>query len=97
MYGLNYPEILKCCYIINGKIFFKPKISKSNLFYLSAPKVFAFAFNIVKKVSRIYKFLHRTTNLKQTLSKVLGRVHDWENSHLQVRQKKVVASDFGTS
>uniref|UniRef100_A0A336MG47 CSON000939 protein n=1 Tax=Culicoides sonorensis TaxID=179676 RepID=A0A336MG47_CULSO len=31
MYEANYPEILKCCYIIN------------------APKVFAFAFNIVKK------------------------------------------------
>jgi len=31
MYADNYPEILKCCYIIN------------------APKVFAFAFNVVKK------------------------------------------------
>ena len=31
MYEANYPEILKCCYIIN------------------APKVFAFAFSIVKR------------------------------------------------
>ncbi|XP_029732332.1 SEC14-like protein 2 [Aedes albopictus] len=31
MYEANYPEILKCCYIIN------------------APKVFAFAYNMVKK------------------------------------------------
>lgn len=52
MYSNNYPEILKYCYIINGKTFID-KISLNlvliNETLILAPKIFSFAFNIVKK------------------------------------------------
>lgn len=50
LYSLHYPEILKYCFIINGEISTPWEIlNKIYNFEISAPKIFSFAFNIVKK------------------------------------------------
>lgn len=58
-YEANYPEILKCCYIIN------------------APRVFAFAFSIVKKFLNAYtlsKIQIYKSDQKKWLPKILEKV-----------------------
>lgn len=51
LYADNYPEILKCCYIINGNLCLCEFLNLRHYKTISsaAPKVFAFAFNVVKK------------------------------------------------
>jgi CRAL/TRIO domain len=50
MYEANYPEILKQCYVINGKFLESTNDNiLTNCCFLSAPKIFSLAFNIVKK------------------------------------------------
>lgn len=78
MYSNNYPEILKTCYIINGNIIFMSFILKSKIgFLFSAPKIFSFGFNIIKKfldeytLSKISIFKH---NRNKWLPAIMERV-----------------------
>lgn len=52
MYEANYPEVLKTCYIINSKYSSPNKESNYINNYtriVSAPRVFMFAYNMIKK------------------------------------------------
>lgn len=86
-YEANYPEILKCCYIINGKFhiqilsceFYRvfQLLTFTFCLHFSVPKVFAIVFNIVKRfldeytLSKIMIFKHES---KKWLPKMLENV-----------------------
>lgn len=56
MYEANYPEILKTCYIINGKFYSMYEIFQlfEHVYWFTAPKVFAFAFSVAKRFMNEY-------------------------------------------
>lgn len=71
MYSNNYPEILKCCYVINGE----------SLYTASRISLFAH-LNTIFKIN----LLHSTKNLLVCLQhrpQIPRRVYDIENSNLQ--------------
>lgn len=75
-YSLNYPEILKYCYIINGELFCPHEKTKS-VGLLPAPKIFSFAFGIVKKFLDEYtlsKIKIYKNNQKKWLPVILERI-----------------------
>jgi hypothetical protein len=74
IYSNNYPEILKYCYIINGIFLVQFRCIPSN-FYFSflAPKIFSFAFSIVKKFLDEYT-LSKINIYKQNRNKWLPAI-----------------------
>lgn len=89
MYEANYPEILKTCYIINGRSVRETRRCKLIYRYdsFSAPKVFALAFSVAKRFMNEY-----------TLSKIQIHKTDpakWQSAIFSNTERDQVPAFFG--